>query len=451
MSTALSTARKTSLLSAPLLRTRRLLPAAAALLLIAGSSWGQETQDPEPVDETPPAIVPPEGPEDSWGYSADERPSSGAERAATVDLEAAAARPRVERARLIGELGHRYVTGIRKLRPGIGRVEWSRQGDWMAYDKLGDRGVRGLYVGSVGAENERCLTCEQWDFRNANVLSPTWHPSGEYLVMTVQKVGKKLDLDTGKLASPARGLHGDLWTITREGADAWQMTQVVPQGGAIMDPVFSQEGGHLAWAERYSTKLGGRWGAWRLRIAEYKIKRRLPRLGNIETFELPWPAVAAVHGFTDDDKGLWLSIGAPAGREGGGFQPARLDLETGKIETFKTLGTHDDLMLGIPRSGRRVWASDRDLEAPRGAVLPRRSDLWFMSESGRRQERLTFFNEPTSPHSLGEAWISDLSWSPGGDRLLMQVLSKDPGSGGIREDLFVLDFAEELIRQEERR
>lgn len=391
-------------------------------------------------EETPPAVVPPEGPGDTWGYEVD---------ASSGDVESPAAdpaRPRIERARLVGEPGHRWVRGTRRLVAGAARAEYSRQGDRIAYDKPGERGQRALYINYTDGEAEKCLTCEKWEFRNVNILAPTWHPGGEILVALVQGVGKKLDLDIEQLATPARGLHADLWAFTRDGRDAWQMTQVVRQGGAILDPVFSQEGGRLAWTERYDTTVGGRWGAWQVRVADFAVKRGLPRLGDVRTLRLPAPEVAFLHGFTDDDRGLWLSV---AREEGGvrSLRAARLELESGRLEWLPPLGQWDDLVAGVPRGTRRVFASDRDLPRPRGAVLPRRSDLWFASASGRRQERLTFYNDADSPDSLGEAWIADLGWSPRGESLLLHVLTPD-GAGGAQEAIYVLDLSPELAGEQ---
>ena len=390
-------------------------------------------------EETPPAVVPPEGEGDTWGYDVDNS-------VADVDQVATApTRPKIERARLVGEPGHRWVQGTRRLVDGAARAEFSRQGDWMAYDKPGERGQRALYINYADGDSEKCLTCEHWEFRNANVLAPTWHPGGEILVALVQGVGKKLDLDLKQLATPARGLHADLWAFTRDGRDSWQMTQVVRQGGAILDPVFSQEGGHLAWTERYDTTVGGRWGAWQVRVAEFDIKRGLPRIDDVRTFRLPSPAVATLHGFTDDDRGLWLSVA----REEDGvrtLRTARLELESGRLEWLPPLGQWDDLVAGVPRGTRRVFASDRDLST-RGGLLPRRSDLWFSSASGRRQERLTFYNDAGSPDSLGEAWIADLGWSPRGESLLLHILKPD-GAGGVEEAIYALDLSPELAGQQ---
>ena len=374
--------------------------------------------------------MPPENPEggDSAGYEA----GDGAETNANDATERA--RPEVARARLVDGPGHRAVREIRRIRPDVGRIEWARQGTQLAFDKTTNLGFRGLYVGHALEGTERCLTCETWEFRKSHVMSPTWHPSGRMLVVMVQGPADKLGMDTWTLAGPDRGLHSELWAIPSDGRDAWQLTKVVPQGGAIMDPHFSFEGDRLAWTRRIDTTVGGRWGSWEVQVAEFQIKRGVPRIKKIRRHKaIPWPGWVAVHGFTEDDQGLWLTLSPAPGTasKGGrqGLMVGRYDLQTETFTPLPGTGNWDVLPSGVPRDARRVWVSDRGIDRPRGPRLPWRGDLWLASESGRRQERLTYFNDPTSDHFLGEAWIADTTWSPDGDRILLQVLVPDESAG----------------------
>ena len=430
---------------------------AAASLSLAQEPRESKAEEPkaeEPADKAPRSepgsVMPPEGESqgDTWGYAKEDEGEIGADTAEEAPTAAENhARTEVVKARLIQPSGHRYVKEVARVHQGVGRPEWSRQGDWVAFDKITDRGFRGLHVGTLTGGLDRCLTCDSWDLRKSHVLAPTWHPSGKMLVAMVQGPAKRLDLDTWRLAGPDRALHSELWAFTRDGRDAWQMTQVVGQGGAVIDPHFSHEGNRLAWAQRVDTTTGGRWGSWQVRVAEFKIKRGLPRLGKVQNLDaLPWNGFVSVHGFTDDDKGLWLTVTPAPGRNNGegrrGFMTGRFDLESRTFNPLPTTGNWDASPSNIPRSQRRVWVSDRSIDRPRRAALPWRGDLWLASESGRRQERLTYFNDPSSDHYLGEAWIADTSWSPDGTEILLHVLSPDD-SGEIREFLYrvVLDPA----------
>ncbi len=332
----------------------------------------------------------------------------------------AATAPQVEivKGRLKGPPGNRHVGSLRQLRRGGGRVDWSQQGDWIAFDQVGDKGVYEIYLMNMLSGSERCLTCDRYELRKVHSLSPAWHPSGDYLVFQVQDLPRRMRLDALKLTTPHRGLHGDLWAITREGRDAWQLTKIADNGGAVVDPHFSYEGSQLAWSERLESRRG-RWGAWALRVAEFRIKRGLPKLGKVMTYEpqLP-PGFIAAHGFTANDRGLFIS--APdTGRD-----IHRFDLASGNLERLTaTREYRDDVAALAPRGERIVWVSDRGIERPARPRLPYRGDLWFLSERDGVRERLTFFNDPESDHALGEALIDDVAWSPEGDRLLLHVVS----------------------------
>ena len=51
-----------------------------------------------------------------------------------------------------------------------------------------------------------------------------------------------------------------------------------------------------------------------------------------------------------------------------------------------------------------------------------------------REERLTYFNDPKSDHSLGEALIDDLAWSPRGDLVALHVVYLSPDAVPEHED-----------------
>jgi hypothetical protein len=430
----------------------------------------EPTTQRENADE-PRSVVPPEGEEDFLSFGNDTEdgvdPASGGDAPSSSGDTARDAppqnRPEVVRARLRGEVGHRHVRGLKRLRKGAARGEISRQGDWIAFDQPTELGVRGLYVGQLGdpaGSPGRCLSCENSAVRKKSVLAPTWHPSGKVLVALVQGPARKLDLDIAQLATPARGLHSELWAFALDGRDAWGLTRVVPQGGAVLDPAFSFEGNRLAWSERVSTHEGGRWGDWVVRVGEFRVKRGLPRLGDVQTYEVGSGAgLVIVEGFTQDDDGLWLTVssapgaGTPeAGTPGAGTPESnargprigRLDLESGEFQPLPGLGTRNEGISGVPHGDRRVWLTDRDLDLP--DRLPRINELWLMSESGRSQERLTYFNDPRSRDPLGEAWIADTSWSTDGRRLLLHILT--PGlPGQLEEGLYLLELSPDLGRR----
>lgn len=340
-----------------------------------------------------------------------------------------------------GRPGHRKVRDVRVLVPDGGRVDWSQQGDWIAFDRAEANGFYHLYIMRPDGSMEKCLTCENWEFRKTNALSPAWHPSGEYLVFQLQEHVTKLDMTTLKLTTPHRGLHSELWAITRKGRDAWQLTRISERGGALVDPHFSHEGGKVVWSQRVVSQ--SRWGEWEPHVADFKIRAGLPRISKVKNLRPPvQKGFVVAHGFSPSDKSLLMS-GVADPRGGSGSRDIlEYDIETGQLERLTTSpGELDELVVALPRSDGIVWVSNRNIKRPSDRMLPRRGDLWYMSGSKLRQERLTFFNHPESDHYLGEAMIDDLAWSPEGDALLLHVVSPgSPGTGEVKQAIYIVEF-----------
>ncbi|MEM7581943.1 MAG: hypothetical protein AAF560_01065 [Acidobacteriota bacterium] len=336
-----------------------------------------------------------------------------------------------------GRPGHRKVQGVRVLVDGAGRMDWSQQGDWIAFDRADSSGFYHLYKMKPNGSREKCLTCDIWDFRKTNSLSPSWHPSGEYLVFQVQEHANKLQLDTLRLTTPHRGLHSEIWIISADGKAPFKLTQTRERGAAVLDPHFSHEASKLVWSQRVVSL--GRWGEWEPHVAEFKIRRGVPRISKVKSYQpgLKKGFVVA-HGFTPNDRGLLIS----GGRSSGGRDILELDLESGTAKPLTTTSRElDELAFALPRADGVVWVSSRNIEPPAGRVLPRQGDVWYMSASKRRQERLTFFNDPQSDHFLGEALIDDLAWSPEGDQLLVHVVSPgSPGSETVSQAIYVVEL-----------
>ncbi len=394
------------------------------ILLVCSLPWfGAAAQDESPLEE---------------GRLKAESPAPEAKMpkiGAPVEVEVAKARV-VE----AGKPGHRKVRGVRVLMKDAGRMDWSQQGDWIAFDKP-DGDVYHIYVMKPDGTGERCVTCNQWDFRKTNSLSPTWHPSGEYLVFQVQEHAAKLEMDTLKLTTPHRGLHSELWVIDVKGRQPFRLTRVGERGNALLDPHFSHEADMLTWSQRVVSL--GRWGEWEPHAGRFEIKRGVPRLSKVKNYQ---PSVrkgfTAVHGFTPSDRGLLISAVPDPNQSATGRDILELDLETGDYERLTSSPKEwDELAFALPRSDGIVWVSDRNIQRPKDRLLPRRGDVWYMSGSGRRQERLTFFNNPESDHFLREALIDDLAWNPEGDQMLLHVVTAGaPGTDTVEQAIYIVEL-----------
>lgn len=318
--------------------------------------------------------------------------------------------------------GHHDVRSVRLLIPDGGRAAWSAQGDRIAYDKAGEDGLYDLYVADAEGRGEQCVTCNVYELRNSHAFNPDWAPGGDWLVFQVQDVAKRLKMGVLELSSPLRSAHSELWVAPPEGRRAWQITRQGERGGSPTDPHFAFDGGRVLWSERVAAQPEP-WGDWVVRIAELTFKRGTPRLGKVKTYE-PARGLVIAHGFAPDDRGFFYGSGA----FDAGQQLHRLRFEGKTSEPMPPDGgVAGEAAQPIP--GKDVLAVASALGLPRADDwhrLPRRREVWLAADGVR--ERLTYFNHPDSDHSLGEALIDDLAWSPAGDRFLVHVVSTGDSS-----------------------
>jgi len=331
----------------------------------------------------------------------------------------------IERAHIAGAPGHRDVREIRVVAPGAGRLAWLQRAGRIVFDRPSPDGFYDIYLAHPDGLVDRCITCDNFTFYKQHVLDPVVHPGGEYLVVQVQVAAKRLKQDIIEMALPLRGVHSELWAVSMDGKVAWRLTSLAESGGAVLGAVFSHEGDRLLWPERLRTHGNRLLGSWATRVATWSVHRGTPRIGKARLVEAGAAGFDLAQGFSPDDSAILVSR-LPAGVGEDGLDLVRIDLASrNAVPLTHTPGLRDDVGRYSPDSRFIVWASEQGIEplAPEARRLPWRSDLWIMDADGSGAQRLTFWNDPQSDHSLGQALITDLAWSPDGDRLLATVVS----------------------------
>jgi hypothetical protein len=344
----------------------------------------------------------------------------------------------------------KLVKEISLFKPDAGRVAWSAQGDWLAFDKRDPQhGNYQLWVMKRDGTFERCLTCEPLDLRRENCINPTWHPSGDWIVFQLQTQAKRRGFGPLELATGDRGLWSELGVIRQDGRGFWTLTRTNEMGGTVIDPQFSFEGGQILWAERVKSRVG-RWGEWVLRVAQFRAGA-VPRLAKPKTFE-PGEQRLFLSGssFTPDDRGALVAGNLEPGSGENGMDIYRLAFESGTIERLtRSPRAWDEKAKFSSKGDRILYVSASEItarDAGRDSAVPLEllRDLWVMNPDGSGAERLTFFNEPGSNEALRGAIVDDFAQSPAGDEILAHVVWDDRGE--VREGLYLIRLDDSFRR-----
>ena len=337
--------------------------------------------------------------------------------------------------------GDRLVSQIAYIVRGAARPAWSRQGEWVAYDKRGRDGYNDLYIAKPDHSFDRCLTCDNPIFRKQHAGNADWHPSGRFLVFQTERPFRHNGEPYPFLAVPGRNRGSSLWLISTEGKDIFQLTGHQEASKPAHSPRFSFEGDQLAWSERAAS--AGTWGDWVLRVAELTSGRRLK---GVRAFEpAAQKAFYEVASFTPDDKGLLFTGNLIEGQPIDGLDLYTMNVDSELVQQLtKSLARWDRFPALAPNGRVVVWSSSQAMRRPprpvsrddRAVIV--QLDLWLGAVDGSWSRRLTGFNDPLSDEYLGQVMVGPSAWSPEGDRILTTVTPIDDAED---PDLFLISLS----------
>jgi hypothetical protein len=230
--------------------------------------------------------------------------------------------------------------------------------------------------------------------------SPAWHPSGRWLIFTVQKQawsGRKLFGVPDYEAIPGFGRHDDLWIASPDGRDARTLTDEPDTADeGVLIPVFSRDGTRVAW----SARLPG--GTYELRVAEF-VPTPVPHLENVRAYRPGGSAYYETGSFTSDGSGLTYT----SDQDTHSFWHSQiyvLDLATGR-DTRLTAGNDYDehpVVIPTPSGDWVVYMSTKGVDRTPGHLLLG-TDWYAMRIDGTGTKRLTTMNlnAPNNPENTG--------------------------------------------------
>ena len=130
------------------------------------------------------------------------------------------------------------VTTVRE--PGQG-VSWCRANNQVACYTLGAEGYFRIRLMNPDGSGDRPLF-ETWPagLPRKHQGTADWHPSGRYLIFTVEKDDHP---GSSTWSIPGRGAYNDLWAATADGRSVTRLTNLpVDVGRGIIIPHFSRDG-----------------------------------------------------------------------------------------------------------------------------------------------------------------------------------------------------------------
>ena len=293
-------------------------------------------------------------------------------------------------------------------------VEWSPDGQWVAYDCKHQDGYYNIHVCRPDGTDDRCLTTLDNGLPHRHAGSPTWQAGGKYIAFAAEKEvhpGGSIE------AIPGFGGRSDIWVMLADGSRAWPLTNTGDtRDNGVIIPKFSRDGRQLSWTERVKApkllETRAWFGDWVIKVADFIDSPSGPRLENIRTLEPKGPGFYEGYGFSPDGRQIIFCSDFNR-RTALDSQIYLMDAADGGNVTCLTGGKGYNEHASFSPDGRHiVWMTNRD--NPNGGT-----DWWMMRPDGSDPRRLTHFNQPGFPESCPYPVYACLTdWAPDGLRLL---------------------------------
>jgi hypothetical protein len=250
-------------------------------------------------------------------------------------------------------------------------------------------------------------------------LNPTWHPSGDLMIVQVEMDSHPLAWLREKWSSElhVNGLWCDLYAVSSGGTRWVKLTNYsnLVADGAMASRV-SHDGTKLLWSRMVAAADQQHpFGQFRLMLADLVLEGE-PHLANVRDITPPGANLVEPNGFTLDDQSV-LFTGDIDNSHAWGMDIFQMDLATGAV-TNLTQSPHWEEHANLSPDGKKlVYMSSEPYL------------WWFMHTellmldlvTGERTQ-LTRFNDQNAPEYIpGGAMPTRSAWSADGRRLLVTV------------------------------
>lgn len=273
------------------------------------------------------------------------------------------------------------------FKPGGDEVDWCRSSGRITYASRGPDNRYGIHTCSSTGDDDIWITRNNPNMPSGQKGSPTWHPSGRYILFVAEKPKHP---GSSFASTPGLGSYSDLWLMTPNGGRAWQLTDLPMTGNdGLIIPKFSNDGKRIVWAQRVS-------GAnifnpkqicafWDIKVADFSDDNGMPKVSNIITIRPGGkPAFNEAYGFSADDKSIIFcsDYNQPSFWSSQIFTCNASD--GGNIVQLTNKGYNEHACYS-PDGTKIVWMTS--VGEFKG------TDWWIMNADGSEKRQLTFFNK----------------------------------------------------------
>jgi Tol biopolymer transport system component len=315
-------------------------------------------------------------------------------------------------------------------------AKWNSATSRLAYGKPRVDGHYATYLSDATGGHEQRLTFPEWrDDRHQ--FPAAWHPSGRYLVVTVEKADHP---GSSVQSTPGYGGFSDYWLVTPDGARAWKLVELAnDRDHAVTHAAFSPDGTKFVWTERIkaprflSTNLLA--GSYRFNVADF-VDGDSPHLAAIRSF-IPdnVDQGGEVESMASDNKTIAF-YSTFRSKSMFASRIYTMDIDSGRIleltteswsqaPTFTPDGEHIVYITGA-QADLFPWSLQ-------GA------DWWIMRLDGTHKQRLTFMNRRGSPQSVGQFGLAGSSSFLSQEQFFGDVMTRSFGLTGKIEKVTIHD------------
>jgi Tol biopolymer transport system component len=380
----------------------------------------------------------------------------------------------IEDAKAERQLEQVISPNIRLLMPGGAFPVWSPIANRVTYTKKANDKYE-VFVMSPDGSDVECLTAGKPELKDCGHRGQSsWHPSGKYIVFSAENA-KYPRQGLGVPHRPGLGRNFNVWVMTSDGKNFWQLTDY-PDNWGVIETKFSHDGSKIYWNEEYSMEKypegkpedpvphpGSYWsresskyrkgeeiGAWRVVYADITFTKDGPKMSTIRKISPPDGfTMIEANGFTPEDKGFICTLDNLKETRGvcmwGEFYTCDLEGRDWKRLTHTPLKHNEDP--AYSPDGKRIAFK----EATKGSGMPMAGmEIFIMDADGRNRIQLTHFSEPGYPE-YREDWlqIAEMDWSPDGSQIVF-ALARGSRRGpriDINADIYLLTIPEKHLRR----